>query len=406
MITDLFKKNVATAPQQGATTSQSQNNYSLKPQETYTHLGKRICAMVDGSSLTLKAYLQKIYIEMYQKQANNAALQAAQRQKIQTQINQKRNNIAFLNKQLNGSKQREQDLKDEISKLDNDERELKSKVYEVNKEAKIKLILGLVILLPLTLYLFLFYSSTFYSAFFKDFGANANVLNSMFDAEALKKALEASVTELAFVLCAPIIFMGLGFILHFFAIQKSWTKYVKMGAILVITFVFDAILAYMIGKHLHEMAVIIGTASLDSKYGFSEAVSDINTWAVIFCGFIVYIIWGAVFDMTMSAYSQLDLNREMSKQIEAKKKKLKADIRSKQQEQDKLNNQIKDENNAIAQLTKNLGKTVIIQKPSIKLEMTNFFTGWTTQMNVLGMSQADQDKANDIFEKTVKTLLN
>ena len=343
---------------------------------------------------------------MYQKQANNAALQAAQRQKIQTQINQKRNNIAFLNKQLNGSKQREQDLKDEISKLDNDERELKSKVYEVNKEAKIKLILGLVILLPLTLYLFLFYSSTFYSAFFKDFGANANVLNSMFDAEALKKALEASVTELAFVLCAPIIFMGLGFILHFFAIQKSWTKYVKMGAILVITFVFDAILAYMIGKHLHEMAVIIGTASLDSKYGFSEAVSDINTWAVIFCGFIVYIIWGAVFDMTMSAYSQLDLNREMSKQIEAKKKKLKADIRSKQQEQDKLNNQIKDENNAIAQLTKNLGKTVIIQKPSIKLEMTNFFTGWTTQMNVLGMSQADQDKANDIFEKTVKTLLN
>ena len=405
MITDLFKKNVATAPQQ-ATTSQSQNNYSLKPQETYNHWGKRICAMVDGSSLTLKAYLQKIYIEMYQKQANNIALQAAERQKIQIQIDQKRNDIAFLDKQLNDSKQREQDVKDEISKLDDDERELKSKVYEVNKEAKIKLILGLVILLPLTLYLFLFYSSTFYSAFFKDFGANANVLNSMFDAEALKKALEASVTELAFVLCAPIIFMGLGFSLHFFAIQKSWTKYVKMGAILVITFVFDAILAYMIGKHLHEMAVIIGTASLDSKYGFSEAVSDINTWAVIFCGFIVYIIWGVVFDMAMSAYSQLDLNREKSKQIDTKKEKLKADIKREQQEQNNLNVQIKDNINAIAELTMILRKTVIIQKPSIKLEMTNFFTGWTTQMNVLGMSQADQDGANDIFEKTVKTLLN
>lgn len=405
MITNLFKRNVTTASQQGAT-FQPQNNYSLRPQETYNHWGKRICAMVDGSSLTLKAYLQKIYIDIYQKQAGDVNLQKEEHQKIQTQIVQKRNDIAYLDKQLNDSKQREQDMKNEISKLDNDESELKSKVYEVNKEAKIKLILGLVILLPLTLYLFLFYSSTFYSAFFKDFGANANVLNSMFDAEALKKALEASVTELAFVLCAPIIFMGLGFCLHFFAIQKSWKKYVKMGAILLITFVFDAILAYMIGKHLHEMEVIIGTAALDSKYGFSEAISDINTWAVIFCGFIVYIIWGVVFDMTISAYNQLDLNREKRKQIDAKKKKLKADIASEQQDQNKLNNQIKNEKNNITQLEGELKKTIIINKSTIHLEMTNFFTGWTTQMNVLEMSQADQNEVGDIFEKTVKTLLN
>lgn len=405
MITNLFKRNVTTASQQGAT-FQPQNNYSLRPQETYNHWGKRICAMVDGSSLTLKAYLQKIYIDIYQKQAGDVNLQKEEHQKIQTQIVQKRNDIAYLDKQLNDSKQREQDMKNEISKLDNDESELKSKVYEVNKEAKIKLILGLVILLPLTLYLFLFYSSTFYSAFFKDFGANANVLNSMFDAEALKKALEASVTELAFVLCAPIIFMGLGFCLHFFAIQKSWKKYVKMGAILLITFVFDAILAYMIGKHLHEMEVIIGTAALDSKYGFSEAISDINTWAVIFCGFIVYIIWGVVFDMTISAYNQLDLNREKRKQIDAKKKKLKADIASEQQDQNKLNNQIKNEKNDITQLEGELKKTIIINKSTIHLEMTNFFTGWTTQMNVLEMSQADQNEVGDIFEKTVKTLLN
>lgn len=405
MITNLFKRNVTTASQQGAT-FQPQNNYSLRPQETYNHWGKRICAMVDGSSLTLKAYLQKIYIDIYQKQAGDVNLQKEEHQKIQTQIDQKRNDIAYLDKQLNDSKQREQDMKNEISKLDDDESELKSKVYEVNKEAKIKLILGLVILLPLTLYLFLFYSSTFYSAFFKDFGANANVLNSMFDAEALKKALEASVTELAFVLCAPIIFMGLGFCLHFFAIQKSWKKYVKMGAILLITFVFDAILAYMIGKHLHEMEVIIGTAALDSKYGFSEAISDINTWAVIFCGFIVYIIWGVVFDMTISAYNQLDLNREKRKQIDAKKKKLKADIASEQQDQNKLNNQIKNEKNDITQLEGELKKTIIINKSTIHLEMTNFFTGWTTQMNVLEMSQADQNEVGDIFEKTVKTLLN
>ena len=404
-IKDLFKTNNAQAPEQ-AVVPQSQNPNNRQKGETYRHWGLRVCAIASGSCYVLKPYLHNVYGYIHKEQVENEALQEAERKKTQSQIEQKQNDIAVLNGQLNDCKQKQQDKKDKISELNEEKKELKNKAYEVNKTAKLKLILGLIILIPLTFYLFLFYSSTFYSAFFKDFGASANVLNSMFDAEALSKALEASVTELCFVLCAPIIFMGLGFSLHFFTIQKTWTKYIKMAAILCITFIFDAILAYMIGKHLHEMQVIIGTASLGSAYGFSEAVSDINTWAVIFCGFIVYIIWGIVFDMVMSAYDQLDLNKINIKSIDEQVNALKMEISGEKQKEQNLNNQINGHNNRISELTALLSKTVIIDKGAIRTQMTDFFSGWAAQMNVLGMSKEEQQEANATFENTMNTLLN
>lgn len=399
-----FKKNEATAPEQ-MQIPQPQNANNKKEGETYHHWGLRVCAIADGNSFTLKPYLHNVYNYIHREQVENEALQEEEKRKIQSLIDQKRNDIELLNGQLNNCKQKQEERKEKIRELITEKKGLKNKAYEVNKAAKLKMIIGLVILVPLTFYLFLFYSSTFYSAFFKDFGESANVLNSMFDAEALSKALETSVTELCFVLCAPIIFMGLGFSLHFFTIQKSWTKYFKMAAILCITFIFDAILAYMIGKHLHEMEVIIGTAPLGSLYGFSEAISDINTWSVIFCGFIVYIIWGIVFDMTMSAYDQLDLNKINIKAIEQQIESIETEIGEEKQNEQNLNNQINTQNNAISDLTTKLSKTVFIDNAAIQTEMTNFFAGWVAQMSVLGKSKEEKQEASDTFETTVNTLL-
>lgn len=401
----IFSSDAAKAPQQ-TPIPQAQNPNNRQEGETYEHWGKRVCAIADGGCLTLKPYLHNVYNYIHREQAENEALQEEERRKARCQIEQKQNNIGVLNGQLNDCKQKQEDKKDKISELNEEKRELRNRAYEVNKAAKLKLIIGLVILIPLTFYLFLFYSSTFYSAFFKDFGASDSVLNAMFDPQALSKAMASSVTELGFIMCAPVIFMGLGFCLHFFAIQKSWTKYFKMTAILCVTFVFDAILAYMIGKNLHTMAVIIGTADLDSTYGLAEATSDINTWAVIFCGFIVYIIWGIVFDMTMSAYGQLNLNSINIKAIEGQVKILETEIDEEKQKEQALNNQINGLNNNIAELTLQLSRTVIINKDAIRTEMTNFFTGWATQMNVLEKNQKEQQDAHETFENTINALLN
>lgn len=402
---NIFGSDAAKTTQQ-TSIPQAQNPNNRQEGETYHRWGLRICAIANGECLTLRPYLHNVYNYIHKEQIENEALQEEERRKVRCQIEQKQNDIGALNGQLNDCKQKQEDKKDKISDLNEEKRELRNKAYEVNKAAKLKLIIGLVILIPLTFYLFLFYSSTFYSAFFKDFGASATVLNSMFDAQALSRALEASVTEFCFVLCAPVIFMGLGFCLHFFAIQKSWTKYFKMSAILCVTFVFDAILAYMIGKNLHMVEVIIGTADLDSPYGLAEATSDINTWAVIFCGFIVYIIWGIVFDMTMSAYAQLDLNFVNIRAIERQIRVLETEIDEEKQKEQTLNNQINGLNNNIVELTLQLSRTVIIDKDAIRTEMTNFFTGWAAQMNVLGKNQREQQDAHETFENTINALLN
>ena len=404
-IRSLFKSEGHSIPTQDQA-PQIQNPNNKQEGETYHHWGLRVCAIANGSSYTLVPYLQNVYNYIHREQVGNEALQDQQRRNLECQIEQKRTDIGVLNEQLNGCKQKMVENKEKIAKLNAEKTELKNRAYEVNKAAKMKLILGLVILIPLTFYLFLFYSSTFYSAFFKDFGSSDSVLNSMFDAEALSKALETSVTELCFVLCAPIIFMGLGFSLHFFTIQKSRTKYLKMAAVLCITFLFDAILAYMIGKHLHEMEIIIGSAPLGSPYGLSEALADINTWAVIFCGFIVYVIWGIVFDMSMSAYDHLDLNMINRTAIDEKIVSIEKEIADEKQREQELNAQIAGHNNEIASLTAQMNNRVIIDKGAIRTEMTNFFAGWVAQMNVLGMNDTDQHNANRTFEQTLTSLLN
>ena len=48
------------------------------------------------------------------------------------------------------------------------------------------------------------------------------------------------------------------------------------------------------------------------------AITDTNFWAVIFCGFIAYIIWGLVFNLVMDAYNNLDLTQSRNKHIDDK----------------------------------------------------------------------------------------
>jgi hypothetical protein len=402
-ISDLFNHGTSTVTQQVESIA-TQNPNNKQEGETYHHWGLRVCAIANGSNFTLVPYLHNVYNYIHHEQVQNGYLQEQQHKNLECQIEQKRNDIECLNKKINVCKQAQSDYKEKIDELKNEKTNLRNKAYEVNKDAKIKLILGLVILIPLTIYLFLFYSSTFYSAFFKNFGEGANLMNSMFDANALSKALETSITELSFVLSAPVIFMGLGFSLHFFTIQKTWTRYIKMGAILCITFIFDAILAYMIGKHLHEMQVIIGTAGLDSTYGPGDAIGDINTWAVIFCGFIVYIIWGIVFDMSMSAYDQLDLNKINIKVINQKIEEFEQQLHEEKIKEQSLNNEINLLNNTISTLTAQISNEIIIDKAAIRTEMTNFFAGWIAQMSVLGKTNVDQSSANKTFEDTLISL--
>lgn len=181
---------------------------------------------------------------------------------------------------------------------------IKSIFHKDNIAALLKLIIGLVILFPLTYSLFWFYSSLFFSAFFiniDDIMSYYTITKSS-DIEIFRHALSEGVGTAFYALNVPIIIMVLGFCIHFFWIQKSWHKYFKIVIILNVIFLYNTCIAYQIGKRMHEMNVIIRLGELDSTYGLAEMVSDVNAWVIIICEFAIFVIWNIVLNMTINTY--------------------------------------------------------------------------------------------------------
>lgn len=393
----------ATTSQPATITQYNQDN--MRDGETYTNYGKRICGVVGASNAALAAFLPRIYALEKNRQMKDLQVQANLRAQIQADINNKQTQVDVLTNDLGLVDKEKDGIQANINQLQEDIVEMKKKGDGLNKSANAKMILGLIIIIPLTLYLFIFYSSTFYSAFFKDWGAaeNTGLAAAMFDANAIANAWSTGVTELIFVLCAPIIFLGLGFSLHFFTIQQQKTKYLKMAALLMITFIFDAILAYLIGKRLYEVLAINSMEDLPA-YSFSLAIADINTWAVIFCGFIVYIIWGIVFDMTYTGYenrrsNKLDLELGYSR-LNNEKKKLGGLLAR----ENDINNKIISLKGAIKGLRDRMNTSVLYDPASIQNALNDFFTGWVSIMVPLGKSAAEQEQARKIFQDSMATL--
>ena len=381
------------------------NPENLRVGETYEQWGTRICGIVTGSHDALSPYLQKVFNYIYNEQAQNVELQKQAKANTQADIDRKNQLISLANHKIDDANAEIDDMNKKINELKDEQQEIKAGKERVNKDQRIKLIIGLIILIPLTFYLFLFYSSTFYSAFFRDPESITDVMNSMFDANALANAYKAGLAELGFVLSAPIIFMGLGFSLHFFSVQEGKMKYLKMAAILLVTLMFDCILAYKIGEQMHTLGIITGVYPIGEEYTVSMALHDINTWAVIFCGFIVYVIWGIVFDMCMSAYNKLDLNKTRLEAIKQEIAECEERIKTEKTNIQSLNQQITDEQNNISALMAKLGHQVYINYSDIRTEMNNFFSGWVKMMKILSIPQQQVDQSRSTYDSLMATLI-
>ncbi len=386
---------------------QVQNNLENKQEEeTYVQYGTRVCAMVTASPHSLAPHLQKVYNHIYRSQCEDQELQDKAKKEIQTEIDAKKAIIEKTKIDINKSENNISDKQRDKEDLEREKIDIKSRKEQVNKEQRLKLIIGLIIIIPLTFYLFLFYSSTFYSAFFGDASSSGDLMGKLFDGRALVKAMEDGLMEFFFVLCGPIIFLALGFCLHFFSVEKGVTKWFKMVGLVFVTLAFDCILAYKIGEQMHTVGIIVGQYPVGEVYTIDMAVHDINSWAVIFCGFIVYIIWGLVFAMCMRAYNNMDLNQTNLKSIEQKIEDIKNLIAIEKSNIVKLKQEIVDNETIIQKLEKKMTDRIFFDKNAIKAEMTNFFAGWVNMMKILNKSVDDLNTANTIYEAELKNLFN
>ena len=408
----LFKENLNG--HQDKTSEVDENYHIEKPiTENYEDWGFKKGGHLNGSHMGLLQCLARIREDHKRIVRKDAIKQRKLKEPLVTlretfleEINQK------LEENENISKEKIPKLKDKVEVLEKEIIEIKKNPKDImpDKMSKVSFLIGLLILLALSIYLFIFYSSASFSAFFKEFTLNEiGVANSIFDPQAISIAadpIKGGITELILIISMPFIFIGLGFLIHKFQEKKGVGKYFKIGLLILITFIFDAILAYEITEKIYNIKAENSFQDFE-PYSFELAFQSINFWLIIFAGFVVYLIWGFVFDFTMESYDKINVVKQA---IKARKSEIKL-----YQEQliklDEKINSLKSEINNLKIKCKGLKNKidgVIVDTTEFDKILHEFLGGWTHWMTANKKSREDIDqanaKANEFIQVNIKTL--
>jgi len=334
-----------------------------------------------GSSEGLAICLNRIYQEYKSEVRKDRSAQEESRKPLRKKIQKHRGKIDKLQSRIRAI--REEKLptaKNKIEAIQQEKREIRQNPEQVIEEAagKASFYIGTAILVCLSVYLFVFYSSASYSAFFKKFTpGELGVVNSIFHAQALAKAYSDGVTELILLLTMPFVFMGLGFLIHKFQQSKNRFWYLKVAVLVLVTFIFDCILAYKITRKINLLTERRGFEVPD--YSISEAVIEPNFWLIIFAGFMVYIIWGFVYDFVIDEHEKLDavsrairLKQEEAEEAKDKKQNL-------EEQAHDLEHEVTEHQAEINRLQDALDNLVFIPK-QFKRRTSAFMVGWISWM--------------------------
>ena len=236
-------------------------------------------------------------------------LQQQMRKQIGAEIDQLNANLSTEKGKLDVANQRLESAKKAVDDKRQDIVRVKNGKTGGDPTTKLNFWIGLVIIAVMTIYLFLFYSSTAYSAFFRNFDVGESIQEAMFDGGAIQKAFSAGLFEGCFILFLPIIFLGLGFVAYNISeTAKGIEKYAKTILLYILTFAFDFLLAYKISKAFYDIEALLSDVAMP-PFTIGVAFTNMDFWIVIFCGFVSYVIWGLVFGFVMRCHSQLTNNK-------------------------------------------------------------------------------------------------
>ena len=161
----------------------------------------------------------------------------------------------------------------------------------------IPFVIGTFITILLTFYLFTFYSSSGYAALYGVKEGKISWISNPF--------AEISGGSIAIVILFPVIFLGLGFLIHDaleknkkLAAQKKPKKFLTIGLLLFITLIADAFIGYKISQGVHNNEFNAGLT--EEQWHFKMIFTDINFYIVLLLGFVVYVIWGFLLNFVLS----------------------------------------------------------------------------------------------------------
>jgi len=408
----LFKENLNIAKD---TTSEVDKSYHIdKPDtENYENWGFKKGGHLNGSHSGLLSCLARIREDHKRMVRKDAIKQQKLKEPLITLRDTYLEEIAHKQEEsTETSKEKIPNLKNKIEGLEKEIIAIKRDPKEImpDKMSKVSFFIGLLILIALSIYLFIFYSSASFSAFFKEFSLNnIGVANSIFDPKAISSAADpvtGGITELILIISMPFIFIGLGFLIHKFQEKEGFGKFFKIGFLILITFVFDAILAYEITEKIYNIKAENSFQEF-APYSFELAFQQVNFWLIIFAGFVVYIVWGFVFDFTIDSYDKINVVKQA---IKARKSEIELYQEQLGKIDEQMNNLKSEINDLKIKIKKLKGKIdgVIIDTTEFDKILHEFLGGWTHWMTANKKNPEDIDQANakakEFIQVNIRTL--
>ena len=363
---------------------------------SFEEKGKKDSKAQEGDPIVFNAALDALY-SSYEKQCKaDKVLQDKKNEPIRAEISiheglksgYSSKNDVLKNQVLTKTENDIQQCNEAINTVSSD-----PKKYGLDEDippiVKTEFTIGCIILSAIGIFLSIFYISASYSAFFKDWESDqgTGIEAKIFDGDAFVNAWTDGITTGLFVTLTFVIFLGLGFLLHVFQKESSRKKWMKISALLIITFVFDFILAFMIERKVYDLTKTINA----EEFGIPLALQKVEFWAIIFAGFVTYLIWGLVFDYTMKKWEEFSPviifkrdKRDLLKELKLDQTKVINDIGNNETEIERISSQL----NKLREDLTNISIPLINYKERHNL----YVLGWLT--GITACSYNDSEKAD------------
>jgi hypothetical protein len=266
---------------------------------TYTQLGFRSAQKSQSAPDAIGGYLEIVYGKFLEEQKLDEQGLKDRISKLKAEVQQekarKQDTIAEINANSRNKEDKEKVIEEhELEKID-------IRNGEVETVDTTPFIIGAFITILLTLYLFVFYSSSGYSAFYGIKSGSFGFINPNVFADATNKGGGV----IALIILFPVIFLGLGFLIHDsleknkkLASENKPKQYGVIITLLLITLIADAFIGYKISEGVHNNEFNAGRT--DETWKFNLIFSDINFYFVLILGFVVYVIWGFLLNYVLS----------------------------------------------------------------------------------------------------------
>lgn len=263
--------------------------------------------------------------------------------------------------------------------------------------AKANFWITVVLLVVIALFLYIFYGSLTYSAFFKNYGAEiaeadtqdiSDLFGALIDPMSFEKALESGFGSAATVILVPFVFLGLAWFLY----QRKRAKDIKeketkretggfkkfqLNIPLLLVIGLDIVMAYLTVKRIFDTSTMTGINT--EKWTFWYPFTDLVFYAVILFGAGGYFLLNYLIHIAFDAYDKIDGKKDAQARRDALSKEIaKLQVEYTELESEKIHI---DEDIKYLQSLLEKGDAIVLWS-AIDRRINRFIEGWARFINL------------------------